>query len=44
MMSTLTVHYQWENETVGKRTGHPTSYAEAKKMKSLTPMAALGLA
>jgi len=37
MMSTLTaVHCQWEDETVRGRTGHPPSYAEAKKMKSLT--------
>ena len=36
MMSTLTVHCQWVDETVRKRTGHPPSYAEAKKMKSLT--------
>jgi len=36
MMSTLTAHCQWEDETVRKRTGHPPSDAEAKKMKSLT--------
>ena len=36
MMSTLTAHFQWEDETVRERTGHPHSYAEAKKMKSLT--------
>jgi len=36
MMSTLTAHCQWEDETVRERTGHPPSYAEAKKMKSLT--------
>jgi len=36
MMSTLTVHCQWEDETVREMTGHPPSYAEAKKMKSLT--------
>ena len=36
MMSTLTVHCQWEDETTRERTGHPPSYAEAKKMKSLT--------
>ena len=36
MMSTLTVYCQWEDETVRDRTGHPPSYAEAKKMKSLT--------
>src|SRR6218665_1225974 len=35
MMSTLTAHYQWEDETVRERTGHPPSYAEAKKFKSL---------
>ena len=32
----MTVHCQWEDETVRKRTGYPPSYAEAKKMKSLT--------
>jgi len=32
-MSTLTVHCQWEDETVRKRTSHPPpSYAEAKKI------------
>ena len=36
MMSTLTAHCQWEDETVRKRAGHPLSYAVAKKMKSLT--------
>jgi len=36
MMSTLTAHCQWEDETVRESTGHPPSYAEAKKMKSLT--------
>jgi len=36
MMSTLTVHYQWEDEMVRERTCHPPIYAEAKKMKSLT--------
>src|SRR6218665_2203429 len=36
MMSTLTAHCQWEDETARKSTGHPPSYAEAKKMKSLT--------
>ena len=35
MMSTRTVHCQWEGETVRERTGHPPSYGEAKKMKSL---------
>src|SRR6218665_1840268 len=37
MMNTLTAHCQWEDETVRKRTGHPLSYAVAKKVKSLTP-------
>ena len=32
----LSAHYQWEDETVWERTGHPPSYAEAKKMKSIT--------
>ena len=36
MMSTLTAHCQWEDETARERTGHPPSYAVAKKMKSLT--------
>src|SRR6218665_1778535 len=36
MMSTLTAHCQWEDETVRERTGQPPSCAEAKKMKSLT--------
>src|SRR6218665_36552 len=36
MNSTLTAHCQWEVETVRERTGHQPSYAEAKKMKSLT--------
>jgi len=36
MMSALTVHYQLEDETVRERIDHPPSYAEAKKMKSLT--------
>ena len=36
MMSTLIVHCQWEDEMVRERTGHTPSYAEAKKMKSLT--------
>src|SRR6218665_1761180 len=36
MMSTLTAHCQWEDDTVRERTGHPPSYAVAKKMKSLT--------
>ena len=36
MMSTLTPHCLWEVETVRERTGHPPSYAVAKKIKSLT--------
>src|SRR6218665_3288234 len=36
MMSTLTAHCHWEDKTVRERTGHPSSYAVAKKMKSLT--------
>ena len=36
MMSTLTAHCQWEDETVREKTGHQPSYAVAKKMKSLT--------
>src|SRR6218665_2621465 len=36
MMSTLTVHYQWEDDTVSERTGHSCSYAEARKMNPLT--------
>ena len=35
-MSTLTAHCQLEDEKVRERTGHPLSYAETKKMKSLT--------
>jgi len=35
-MSTLIVHYQWEDEVVRERTGHPSLYAEVKKMKLLT--------
>jgi len=35
-MSTLTANCQWEDETVRERTGHPPSYVEAKKIKSLT--------
>jgi len=31
MMSTLTVHCQWEDETARERTDHQPSYAEAKK-------------
>ena len=37
MMSTLTVHCQWEDETVRQRTSHPLSYTKAKKIKLLTP-------
>jgi len=46
MMGSLAVHCQWKEETVSQRNGHPLSYADAKKMKSLTlhAMAALGLA
>src|SRR6218665_878748 len=36
IMSTLTAHCQWKDETVRERTGHTPSYAVAKKMKSLT--------
>src|SRR6218665_2491054 len=36
MMSTLTIHCQWEDEMGRERFDHPPSYAEAKKMKSLT--------
>ena len=36
LMSTLTAHCQCEDEKVKEMTGHPTSYAVAKKMKSLT--------
>jgi len=36
VVSTLTIHCQWEDETARERTGHPISYAVAKKMKSLT--------
>jgi len=35
MMSTLTLHCYWEDETATEGTGHPPSRAEAKKMKSL---------
>ena len=35
MMSTLTVHCQWEDETVREWTARPSSYTEAKKMKLL---------
>src|SRR6218665_1564870 len=30
MMSTLTIHCEWEDETLRERTGHPPSYTEAK--------------
>jgi len=36
MMSTLTAHCQWEDETVRERTGHPPAFAEAKKCSLLT--------
>jgi len=36
MMSRVTIHCQREDETVMERTGHSPSFAEAKKMKSLT--------
>ena len=36
IMSTLTARCPWKDETVRERTDHPPSYAEAKKMKSLT--------
>src|SRR6218665_611146 len=36
MMSTLTVHCQWEDEKMRERAGHSPSYAEDKQMKSLT--------
>src|SRR5688572_18414807 len=36
IMSTLTVHCRWEDETTRERTGHPSSYAKAKKLKSVT--------
>jgi len=29
-------HCQWEDEMVREMTGHPPSFAEAKKVKSLT--------
>ena len=35
MMSTLTIHCQWEDETVRERTSHPPSCADAKKTASL---------
>jgi len=36
MTNTLTEHCQWENEMARERIGHPSSYADAKKMNSLT--------
>jgi len=36
MTSTLTVRCQWGHEMARERNGHPPSYAEVKKMKSLT--------
>jgi len=36
MMSTLTAHCQWEDETVREWTSHTESYAKAKKMGLLT--------
>src|SRR6218665_2446718 len=36
MMSILTAHCQWEDETMRERTGHLPSHTEAKKTKSLT--------
>jgi len=35
MMSTLTAHCQWKDETVRERTDYPPSSAEAKKINSL---------
>src|SRR6218665_2364802 len=36
MMSTLTAHCQWEDETVRERTGHLPSYAVANNMSSVS--------
>ena len=36
MMSTLTVYCRWEDETARERTGHPSSYANAERMRLLT--------
>ena len=36
MLSAPTVHRRWEDETLRERTGHPPTYAKAKRMKSLT--------
>ena len=38
MMSTLTVHCLWEDDMVRERTGLCPQYAEAKKIKSPTPL------
>jgi hypothetical protein len=35
-MSTLTIHCRWEDYAARERTSHPTSYADAKKMMTLT--------
>jgi len=35
MMTTIAAHCQWEDEMLRERTGHPPSFAEAKKMKSV---------
>ena len=45
-VETWTVHCKWEDETVKEKTGHPPSYAVAKKMKwqYFLPIATLGLA
>jgi len=39
MMSTLTVHCKWEDETMRERTGHPPSCFEAKNEVSNTGLA-----
>jgi len=31
-MSTLTVHTRWKDQSTWMKSGHPPSYAEAKKM------------
>ena len=41
--STLTIHRWWEDEMARYRTGHPPSYAKAKKMMMLTLLAYVGL-
>ena len=35
MESALTVHCEWEDERVREMTGHPSSYAVAKKLKMI---------